>query len=52
MSHVGLQVYFKTQGGEMALGRVIAEYPHYVLLATGFGYNTCVHKTEIANERK
>lgn len=52
MSKIGLQVYFKTQDGEIALGRVIAEYPHYVLLATDFGYNTCVHKTEIANGRK
>ena len=52
VSHIGVQVYYKTQGNELKLGRIIAEYPRYVLIETEFGYRTCVHKGDLLNGRK
>lgn len=47
MSKIGVEVSYKTQNGDTAYGKVIAEYPRYVLLDTEFGYRTCVHKADL-----
>lgn len=52
VSAIGMDIQYKTQGGEMAYGRVVAEYPRYVILDTEFGYRTCIHKADLLKEVK
>ena len=50
MSKIGVEVSYKTQNGDIAYGKVLAEYPRYVLIDTEFGYRTCVHKADLMKE--
>lgn len=52
MSAIGMEIQYKTQGGDMAYGRVVAEYERYVVLDTEFGYRTCIHKADLMKEEK
>ena len=52
MSVIGMEIQYKTQGGDMAYGRVVAEYERYVVLDTEFGYRTCIHKADLMKEEK
>lgn len=52
MSKIGTEIRFETQNKSYAFGRIVAEYPRYVILETPFGYRTCVHKADLMREEK
>lgn len=52
MSAIGMEFNYKTQLGEYRKGRVVMEYPRYVVLDTEFGYRTCVCKADLMKEVK